>query len=45
MPTIRSGEYLAAGSTRNFVAAVRGLIAGLRGETGRREMAPPRAPG
>jgi len=42
---VRSGEYLAAGSTRNFVAAVRGLIAGLRGETGRPEMAPPRAPG
>jgi len=31
----RSGEYLVAGSTSNFVAAVRGVIAGLRGETGR----------
>jgi N-acetylglucosaminyl-diphospho-decaprenol L-rhamnosyltransferase len=32
---LRSGEFLAAGSTRNFVAAVKGLIAGLRGEKGR----------
>lgn len=40
---LRSGEFLAAGSTRNFVAAVRGLIAGLRGEKGRPEVAPNRA--
>jgi hypothetical protein len=32
---LRSGEFLAAGSTRNFVAAIKGLIAGLRGEKGR----------
>ena len=32
---LRTGEFLAAGSTRNFVAANRGLMAGLRGETGR----------
>src|SRR5271154_2068664 len=41
---VRSGEYLAVGSTRNFAAAVRGLIAGLRGEKGRPQMAPTRAP-
>ena len=32
---LRTGEYLAAGSTRNFAAAIKGLIAGLRGEKGR----------
>ena len=41
---VRSGEYLAVGSTRNFAAALRGLAAGLRGEKGRPDMAPPRAP-
>ena len=41
---VRSGEYLAVGSTRNFAAALRGLIAGLRGEKGRPKMAPARAP-
>jgi GT2 family glycosyltransferase len=40
---LRSGEFLAAGSTRNFVAAVKGLIAGLRGEKGRPEVAPNQA--
>jgi N-acetylglucosaminyl-diphospho-decaprenol L-rhamnosyltransferase len=42
---LRSGEFLAAGSTRNFVAAVNGLVAGVRGEKGRPEISPPRAPG
>ena len=32
---LRTGEFLAVGSTRNFAAAVRGLAAGLRGEKGR----------
>ena len=32
---LRTGEYILAGSTTNFVTAVRGLIAGVRGETGR----------
>ncbi len=32
---LRTGEFLAVGSRRNFVAAVRGLAAGLRGEKGR----------
>jgi N-acetylglucosaminyl-diphospho-decaprenol L-rhamnosyltransferase len=41
---VRSGEYLAVGSTRNFAAANRGLIAGLRGEKGRPQMAPTRVP-
>jgi N-acetylglucosaminyl-diphospho-decaprenol L-rhamnosyltransferase len=41
---LRTGEYLAAGSTRNFSAAVRGLIAGLRGERGRPSFAPTHAP-
>jgi N-acetylglucosaminyl-diphospho-decaprenol L-rhamnosyltransferase len=36
---LRTGEYLAAGSTRNFAAAIKGLIAGLRGEKGRPEVA------
>jgi GT2 family glycosyltransferase len=40
---LRTGEFLAAGSTRNFVAALRGLVAGLRGEKGRPEAAPKRA--
>ena len=42
---LRSGQYLAAGSTRNFAAANRGLMAGLRGETGRPQLAPARASG
>ena len=37
---LRSGEFLAAGSTRNFAAANRGLLAGLRGERGRPDVAP-----
>jgi GT2 family glycosyltransferase len=42
---LRSGQYLAAGSTRNFTAAVKGLIAGLRGEKkGRPKVAPDQAP-
>jgi N-acetylglucosaminyl-diphospho-decaprenol L-rhamnosyltransferase len=41
---LRTGEYLAAGSTRNFVAANKGLFAGLRGEKGRPESAPREAP-
>ena len=41
---VRSGEYLAVGSTRNFAAAIRGMLAGLRGEKGRPRMAPTRAP-
>jgi GT2 family glycosyltransferase len=41
---LRSGQYLAAGSTRNFAAAVKGLIAGLRGEKGRPKIAPDHAP-
>lgn len=40
---LRTGEYLAAGSTRNFAAAVKGLVAGLRGEEGRPEVAPNQA--
>jgi N-acetylglucosaminyl-diphospho-decaprenol L-rhamnosyltransferase len=40
---LRSGQYLVAGSVRNFAAANRGLIAGLRGETGRPQIAPTRA--
>jgi GT2 family glycosyltransferase len=40
---LRTGEFLAVGSTRNFVAALRGLIAGLRGEKGRPEAAPKQA--
>jgi N-acetylglucosaminyl-diphospho-decaprenol L-rhamnosyltransferase len=40
---LRTGEYLAAGSTRNFAAAIRGLVAGLRGEKGRPELAPNQA--
>ena len=36
---LRTGEYLAVGSTRNFAAAIKGLIAGLRGEKGRPEVA------
>jgi len=35
----RTGEFLAVGSTRNFAAAVKGLVAGLRGEKGRPEFA------
>lgn len=40
---LRTGEYLLAGSTRNFAAANKGLIAGLRGEKGRPEAAPKQA--
>jgi N-acetylglucosaminyl-diphospho-decaprenol L-rhamnosyltransferase len=36
---LRTGEFLAAGSTRNFAAAIKGLMAGLRGEKGRPEFA------
>jgi hypothetical protein len=36
---LRTGEYLLVGSTRNFAAAIKGLIAGLRGEQGRPEFA------
>lgn len=32
---LRSGEFLAVGSTTNFFAALKGLAAGLRGEKGR----------
>jgi N-acetylglucosaminyl-diphospho-decaprenol L-rhamnosyltransferase len=41
---LRTGQYLAVGSTRNFAAAVKGLIAGLRGEKGRPKVAPDQAP-
>jgi len=37
---LRAGEFLAVGSPRNFVAANKGLVAALRGETGRPEVAP-----
>jgi N-acetylglucosaminyl-diphospho-decaprenol L-rhamnosyltransferase len=40
---LRTGEFLAVGSTINFVAALKGLVAGLRGEKGRPEAAPKRA--
>lgn len=40
---LRSAEFLAAGSTRNFVAAVNGVIAGVRGEKGRPSVAPDEA--
>ena len=40
---LRSGQFLTAGSARNFGAANRGLIAGLRGETGRPDIAPTQA--
>jgi N-acetylglucosaminyl-diphospho-decaprenol L-rhamnosyltransferase len=33
--SIRSGEFLLAGSPKNFIAAVRGIFAGLIGETGK----------
>ena len=36
---LKTGEYLAAGSPRNFAAAVKGLVAGLRGEAGRPDVA------
>jgi GT2 family glycosyltransferase len=36
---LRTGEYLAVGSTRNFAAAINGLVAGLRGERGRPDFA------
>jgi hypothetical protein len=36
---LRTGEYLLVGSTRNFSAAIKGLVAGLRGEKGRPEVA------
>ena len=42
---LRTGEYLAAGSTRNFAAANKGILAGLRGERGRPEGAPTQASG
>ncbi len=32
---LRTGQFLAVGSKSNFIAAVQGLAAGLRGETGR----------
>jgi N-acetylglucosaminyl-diphospho-decaprenol L-rhamnosyltransferase len=41
---LRAGEYLSVGSTRNFAAAVNGVMAGLRGERGRPPMAATRAP-
>ncbi|HEX9167895.1 MAG TPA: hypothetical protein VF886_03075 [Roseiarcus sp.] len=41
---VRSGEYLAVGSTRNFSAAISGLVAGLQGERGRPRTAPTQAP-
>jgi len=40
---LRTSEYLLAGSPRNFAAAVKGLVAGMRGETGRPEVAPSQA--
>jgi N-acetylglucosaminyl-diphospho-decaprenol L-rhamnosyltransferase len=40
---MRTGEFLAVGSMRNFAAAIRGLVAGLRGEKGRPETAPKHA--
>ena len=40
---LRTSEYLAAGSTRNFAAALKGLVAGVRDEKGRPEVAPNRA--
>ena len=40
---LRTGEYLLAGSTRNFAAALKGLVAGLRGEKGRPDFAPKQA--
>lgn len=40
---LRTSEYLAAGSTRNFGAAIRGLLAGLRDEKGRPEVSPNQA--
>jgi N-acetylglucosaminyl-diphospho-decaprenol L-rhamnosyltransferase len=43
MSFLRTGEYLLAGSTRNFAAANQGLLAGLRGERGRPEFAPTQA--
>ena len=42
---LRTGEYLAAGSTRNFAAANKGILAGLRGERGRPGAAPTQASG
>ena len=40
---LKSGEYLAAGAPRNFAAANKGLLAGLRGERGRPAVAPSEA--
>ncbi|HTZ68763.1 MAG TPA: glycosyltransferase family 2 protein [Roseiarcus sp.] len=40
---LRTSEYLLAGSPGNFAAAVKGLVAGMRGETGRPEVAPNQA--
>jgi N-acetylglucosaminyl-diphospho-decaprenol L-rhamnosyltransferase len=40
---LRTGEFLAVGSTRNFAAAIKGLVAGLRGEKGRPDFAPKQA--
>jgi GT2 family glycosyltransferase len=36
---LRTAEFLAVGSMRNFAAAVQGLVAGLRGEKGRPQAA------
>jgi N-acetylglucosaminyl-diphospho-decaprenol L-rhamnosyltransferase len=40
---LRTAEFLAVGSTRNFAAALQGLVAGLRGEKGRPQAAPQQA--
>ena len=32
---LRTGQYPLYGSMANFVAAIKGIVAGLRGETGR----------
>ncbi len=42
---LRTGEYLAAGSMRNFAAANKGILAGLQGERGRPAGAPTQASG
>ena len=42
-PFSEADNILAVGSTRNFAAAIRGLVAGLRGERGRPETAPTQA--
>ena len=35
MAFVRASEYLVVGAAKNFVAALRGIKAGLSGETGR----------